>query len=104
MRGRSMWSAVGGPAGLKHRPTLDRSTPVKRFRFAFLFIACVIHLTLPPPPVAAVGQAPASLTAPLADLDAQLTADFAKDGIGGVSVGVVSGAALVWSKHYGYAD
>jgi len=69
-----------------------------------LFVACVIHLTLPPPPVAAVGQAPAQLTAALADLDAQLTADFAKDGIGGVSVGVVSGAALVWSKHYGYAD
>jgi D-alanyl-D-alanine carboxypeptidase len=69
-----------------------------------LFIACVIHLAFPPPPVAAVGQAPAQLTAALADLDAQLTADFAKDGIGGVSVGVVSGAALVWSKHYGYAD
>ncbi|MGE5833990.1 MAG: serine hydrolase domain-containing protein [Acidobacteriota bacterium] len=77
---------------------------MKRFKFALLFVACVIHLTLPPPPVAAVGQAPAQLTATLADLDAQLTADFAKDGIGGVSVGVVSGAALVWSKHYGYAD
>jgi CubicO group peptidase (beta-lactamase class C family) len=77
---------------------------VKRLRFALLFVACVIHLTLPPPPVAAVGQAPAQLTAALADLDSQLTADFAKDGIGGVSVGVVSGAALVWSKHYGYAD
>lgn len=77
---------------------------MKRFRFALLFVACVVHLTLPPPPVAAVGQAPAQLTATLADLDAQLTADFAKDGIGGVSVGVVSGAALVWSKHYGYAD
>jgi CubicO group peptidase (beta-lactamase class C family) len=77
---------------------------VKRFRFALLFVAFVIHLTLPPPPVAAVGQAPAQLTATLADLDAQLTADFAKDAIGGVSVGVVSGAALVWSKHYGYAD
>lgn len=76
----------------------------QRFRFALLFVACVIHLTLPPPPVAAVGQAPAQLTATLADLDAQLTADFVKDGIGGVSVGVVSGAALVWSKHYGYAD
>jgi D-alanyl-D-alanine carboxypeptidase len=77
---------------------------VKRLRFALLFIACLIHLTLPPSHVSAVGQAPSSLTAALADLDAQLTADFAKDGIGGVSVGVISGAALVWSKHYGYAD
>jgi CubicO group peptidase (beta-lactamase class C family) len=77
---------------------------VKRFSVAFLFVACVIHLTLPPPPVAARAQAPAPLAAALADLDAQLTSDFAKDGIGGVSVGVVSGSKLIWSKHYGYAD
>ena len=77
---------------------------MKRFSVAFLFVACVIHLTLPPPPVAARAQAPAPLAAALADLDAQLTADFAKDGIGGVSIGVVSGSKLIWSKHYGYAD
>jgi CubicO group peptidase (beta-lactamase class C family) len=77
---------------------------VKRCLVTLLFAACVIHLTLPPPPVSAMAQAPAALTAALSDLDAQLTADFAKDGIGGVSVGVVSGAKLVWSKHYGFAD
>jgi D-alanyl-D-alanine carboxypeptidase len=77
---------------------------VKRFSFAFLFVVGVIHLTLPPPPVAARVQAPAPLAAALSDLDTQLTAEFARDGIGGVSVGVVSGASLIWSKHYGFAD
>lgn len=40
----------------------------------------------------------------LKEIDQQLAADFAKDGIGGMSVGVVAGNALVWSRHYGYAD
>ena len=42
--------------------------------------------------------------AALQAIDLQLTSDFAKDGIGGMSVGVVSGNSLIWSKHYGYAD
>lgn len=77
---------------------------MKRIPVLCLFVACLVHLTLPPPAVSARTQAPSALTAALSDLDARLTADFAKDGIGGVSVGVVSGASLVWSKHYGYAD
>ncbi|HYN09310.1 MAG TPA: serine hydrolase domain-containing protein [Vicinamibacterales bacterium] len=77
---------------------------MKRCSVTVLFIACVAHLTLTPPPISARTQAPSALSAALSDLDAQLAADFAKDGIGGVSVGVVSGAKLVWSKHYGYAD
>jgi len=44
------------------------------------------------------------LDAPLREIDATVAADFAKDGIGGLSVGVVSGDRLVWSKHYGYAE
>jgi D-alanyl-D-alanine carboxypeptidase len=77
---------------------------VKRFSLVVLFVACLVHLTLPSAPVAARVQAPGPLAAGLSDLDAQVTAEFAKDGIGGVSVGVVSGASLIWSKHYGYAD
>jgi D-alanyl-D-alanine carboxypeptidase len=50
-------------------------------------------------------QAPATnLQAALAELDTAIAADFAKDGVGGISVGVVSGSKLVWSKHYGYAE
>jgi hypothetical protein len=54
-------------------------------------------------PLAQAPPAPDRQTA-LAELDAAIAADFAKDGIGGVSIGVVSGATLVWSKHYGYAE
>jgi D-alanyl-D-alanine carboxypeptidase len=77
---------------------------VKRVAPALLLVAFVIHPALPAAPVSARAQAPSAITAALGELDAQLTADFARDGIGGVSIGVVSGARLVWSKHYGYAD
>ena len=52
---------------------------------------------------APVSQQP-SLEATLAELDQRLAAEFAKDGIGGASIGVVVGAKLVWTKNYGYAD
>lgn len=45
-----------------------------------------------------------SLDAAIAAIDATITADFAKDGVGGLSIGIVSGRQLIWSKHYGYAD
>jgi hypothetical protein len=56
--------------------------------------------------VAPSAQAPAQagLDAAIASVDATIAADFAKDGVGGLSIGVVSGKQLVWSKHYGYAD
>jgi len=54
--------------------------------------------------VAAPAQAPA-LAANLRDrLDALAAAELAKDGIGGATVGVVAGGALVWAKGYGLAD
>lgn len=40
----------------------------------------------------------------LAALDTSISAAFAKDGIGGLSVGVVSGRQLIWSRHYGFAE
>jgi CubicO group peptidase (beta-lactamase class C family) len=50
-------------------------------------------------------QAPAGeLGAAIAAIDARITSEFAKDGAGAVSIGVVSGSKLVWSKHYGYAE
>jgi D-alanyl-D-alanine carboxypeptidase len=77
---------------------------LKRFPLALLVLACVVQASLPPAPAAARAQAAPGITGALADLDSQLMADFAKDGVGGVSIGVVSGAKLIWSKHYGYAD
>jgi CubicO group peptidase (beta-lactamase class C family) len=52
----------------------------------------------------ATRQQTSSLDAVLAALDAQLAAEFAKDGVGGASVGVIVGPKLVWTKNYGYAD
>jgi CubicO group peptidase (beta-lactamase class C family) len=51
-------------------------------------------------------QAPrsAALEAALRDVDAKIATDFASDGAGGVSVGVLAGGKLVWTKHYGFAD
>jgi len=40
----------------------------------------------------------------LKQIDAKLAADFDRDGIGGMSVGVVAESGLIWSKHYGYAE
>ena len=59
-----------------------------------------VEVQTPPP----VGQAAASLDATLTQIDGQLKAQFEKDNIGGVSVGVVAGDKLIWSRHYGYAD
>ena len=54
---------------------------------------------------ALLAQAPATnLQSALAELDTAISTDFAKDGIGAVSIGVVSGSKLTWSKHYGYAE
>ena len=52
---------------------------------------------------APVSQQP-SLDATLAELDQLLAAEFAKDGVGGASIGVVVADKLVWTKNYGYAD
>jgi D-alanyl-D-alanine carboxypeptidase len=44
------------------------------------------------------------LDAALREIDTTIAADFARDGVGGLSLGVVSGGQLVWSRHYGYAE
>ena len=46
----------------------------------------------------------AGLQAQLAEIDKMAAADFARRSIGGVTVGVVSGKELVWTKCYGDAD
>lgn len=55
-------------------------------------------------------QAPATqelspeLRALVERIDAQASKEFAKDSFASVTVGVVSGAGLVWTKSYGWAD
>src|SRR5689334_22243068 len=47
---------------------------------------------------------PESLRAAIARIDALTAAEHAKDDAGSVTIGVVAGDALVWTKSYGYAD
>lgn len=91
-----------GMKGVRDMKVLDR-----KFMFVIFLIALVVSApgaagglqrgTVAPP-------APAALQAALAELDTDIAADFANDGVGGISVGVVSGSRLVWSKQYGYAE
>ena len=53
----------------------------------------------------APAQAPPRFTPEALRLvDSIAGAEFAKDSLGSFTIGVVSGAALVWAKSYGYAD
>ncbi|HKC85461.1 MAG TPA: serine hydrolase domain-containing protein [Blastocatellia bacterium] len=54
----------------------------------------------------AIGQAPVApdLRAAIEQVDALAAAEYAKDNRGSVTIGIVSGAELVWTKSYGYAD
>jgi len=54
--------------------------------------------------LAAAPQAPAPLQAVFADLDRELAAEFAADGTGAASIGVVRGADLVWTRNFGVVD
>ena len=65
--------------------------------FSMVFALCLFV-------IGAGAQAPASLQTALTELDTSIAAEFAKDGVGGISIGVISGSKLVWSKHYGYAE
>jgi D-alanyl-D-alanine carboxypeptidase len=71
-------------------------------RVVVLLVVAIASLVTTGP--RAQAPAPAGLATQLAALDAQLSSDFAADGIAGLSIGVVSGEQLIWSKHYGYAD
>jgi CubicO group peptidase (beta-lactamase class C family) len=56
--------------------------------------------------LSAIGQAPVTsdLRSAIEQVDAMAAAEFAKDNRGSATIGIVSGAELVWTKSYGYAD
>ena len=76
---------------------------MRRIGFATFVVLASLSVALSARQTVAVGVRP-ELAAALLDIDATLTADFVKDGVGGLSIGVVSGRQLIWSKHYGYAE
>jgi CubicO group peptidase (beta-lactamase class C family) len=73
---------------------------MKRHTLLFVALTFAIALAVPGAQTAVRSQ----LDNVLAAADAALAADFAKDGVGGLSIGVVSSNRLIWSRHYGYAD
>ena len=51
-----------------------------------------------------VSAQPAALKTAIERIDAMTAAEHAKDRVGSVTIGVVSGADLVWTRSYGMAD
>ena len=75
---------------------------MNRSRLITSLLALMLALTFT---LSAIGQATASnRSSTFEQVDALAAAEFAKDNRGSVTIGVVSGAELVWTKSYGYAD
>jgi CubicO group peptidase (beta-lactamase class C family) len=67
-------------------------------------LCIVLLLCLLAAPAARLTPPPQEAAAGLAALDGWLGEEFGKDGVGGASIGVVSGDKLAWTGNYGYAD
>jgi len=72
----------------------------RRFRIPLVLIAILLAYG-GPPPLSAQGD---SWEEVLSDFSRQLAQDVQADGIGGITVGVVSGRDLVWAQGFGWAD
>jgi CubicO group peptidase (beta-lactamase class C family) len=77
----------------------------KRLRASSVVLLLLVSQPLP------AAAAPPAVPEPLPEvralierLDAQASKEFAKDNFASVTVGVVSGADLVWTRSYGWAD
>jgi CubicO group peptidase (beta-lactamase class C family) len=86
---------VAGILPQKVPATFCNKVPGMKTRLLCTLLLC-LSLTPAPPQDAGRGD--------FSSLDAVLTDEFAKDGIGGASIGVVRGDKLVWTANYGYAD
>jgi len=63
-------------------------------------VACLIALV-----TSAVGQtSPARAIKGIETIDSLVSAEFAKDSIGSITVGVIAGSQLVWTRSVGFAD
>ena len=77
---------------------------MRRSHLVALLCAAALVVFAPPRGLVATQALDPRIDAVLRDADSTIAADFAKDGVGGLSLGVVSGRELVWSRHYGYAE
>src|SRR5215207_2701008 len=67
----------------------------------FAFVGSVLTASAQAP---AAPQSAPDVRALIERLDAQTSKEFAKENFASVTVGVVSGPNLAWSKSYGWAD
>src|SRR5215207_3969211 len=75
------------------------------FRLAGILLAGVTAAPLDAQPARAATPTPPSFASTaLQQVDSIAEAEFRKDSLGSITIGVVSGRDLVWSKSYGYAD
>lgn len=72
----------------------------QRFRISLVLTALLLAYG-GPPPLSAQGE---SWEEVISDFSRQLAQDVEADGIGGITVGVVSGRDLVWAQGFGWAD
>ena len=69
-------------------------------RFGLLFFAAWFLVL----PVAAQEAIPLDLRLGVEHVDAMARDEFEQDDVGSVTIGIVDGADLIWTKSYGYAD
>jgi CubicO group peptidase (beta-lactamase class C family) len=68
---------------------------------AIALVLIVVALFIGQPAARAQGS---NLQAALDAIDAMASAEFEKDRVGSVTIGIVAGARLVWTRSYGHAD
>src|SRR6185503_16029731 len=68
------------------------------------YVLRLVALTLIPLAHALGQQAPRFYAAAFRLVDSIAEAEFAKDSLGSITVGVVDGSGLSWSKSYGFLD
>lgn len=72
---------------------------LRTIRILALLLACAIAA-----PAARQAAVPPDVAAALEQIDAMATETYRAQSVGGLTIGVVSGSKLVWTKSYGFAD
>ena len=67
-------------------------------------LVVTIAIALVPVTLHSQGAVSSALAPAIERIDEMTAAELARDGVGGVTIGVVSGPDLIWTKSYGYSD
>ncbi|MEO8450816.1 MAG: serine hydrolase [Gemmatimonadota bacterium] len=78
--------------------------PKPAARAALLLFALLLGIAGPAQAQSRVDSIALQLAPALAAADSFAAAEFAKDSVGSVTIGVIAGKELIWTRSYGYAD